>query len=56
MEKNLFRMCIRQDTGNDRINVIRNAYRKRLKSLKQTVSSFCVHIVLKTKIAEVFKS
>jgi len=28
---------------------IRNAYRKRLKSLKHTVSSFCVHIVLKEK-------
>ena len=29
--------------------VIRSAYRNRLKSLKHTISSFCVHIVLKEK-------
>ena len=29
--------------------VIRNAYRHRLKSLKHTISSFCVHIVFKDK-------
>ncbi|MBS1609571.1 MAG: NAD(P)/FAD-dependent oxidoreductase [Bacteroidetes bacterium] len=35
---------------------IRNAYRKRLKELKNTVSSFCVHIVLKEKSLKYFNN
>jgi all-trans-retinol 13,14-reductase len=30
-------------------SLVRNAYRKRVKELKNTVSSFCVHVVLKEK-------
>lgn len=35
-------------------SLIRNAYRKRVKELKNTVSSFCVHIVLKEKSLKYF--